>query len=87
MKGLNAVVRVRGSADLRAETQDLTVVVIPEINAGTASLAYAALINPAVGLGAFIANYLLRKPLSEAFTNAYQVTGPWSHPKVQTISQ
>ncbi len=87
MKGLNAVVRVRGSADLRAETQDLTVVVIPEINAGTASLAYAALINPAVGLGAFIANYLLRKPLSEAFTNAYRVTGPWSHPKVQTISQ
>ncbi len=87
MKGLNAVVRVRGSADLRAETQDLTVVVIPEINAGTASLAYAALINPAVGLGAFIANYLLRKPLSEAFTEAYQVTGPWSHPKVQPISQ
>ncbi len=85
MKGLNAAVRVRGSTDLRAETQDLTVVVIPEINAGTASLAYAALINPAVGLGAFIANYLLRKPLSEAFTNAYQVTGPWSHPNVQPI--
>ncbi len=86
MKGLNAVVRVRGSADLRAETQDLTVVVIPEINAGTASLAYA-LINPAVGLGAFLANYLFRKPLSEAFTSAYQVTGPWSHPKVQQIRQ
>ena len=86
MKELNAVVRVRGSADLRAETQDLTVVVIPEINAGTASLAYA-LINPAVGLGAFLANYLFRKPLSEAFTSAYQVTGPWSHPKVQQIRQ
>ena len=44
------------------ETQDLRVVVVPEINAGTASLAYAA-INPAIGLGTFLAQNFLRKPL------------------------
>jgi hypothetical protein len=43
-----------GQADIARETQDLRVVVVPEINAGTASLAYAA-INPAVGLGTFLA--------------------------------
>jgi len=84
MKGVNAVVRIKGSADLHAETQDLEVVVIPEINAGTASLAYA-LVNPAIGLGTFVANFLLRKPLSAAFTNVYQVTGPWSDPKVERV--
>ncbi len=84
MKGANAVVRVKGRADLRAETQDLEVVVIPEINAGTASLAYA-LVNPAIGLGTFIANFLLRKPLSAAFTNIYEVTGSWSDPKVERV--
>ena len=84
MKGVNAVVRIKGSADLSAETQDLEVVVIPEINAGTASLAYA-LINPAIGLGTFVANFLLRKPLSAAFTNIYEVTGSWSDPKVERV--
>lgn len=84
MKGVNAVVRIKGSADLHAETQELEVVVIPEINAGTASLAYA-LINPAIGLGTFVANFLLRKPLSAAFTNIYEVTGSWSDPKVERV--
>ncbi len=84
MKGVNAVVRIKGSADLHAETQDLQVVVIPEINAGTASLAYA-LVNPALGLGSFVANFLLRKPLSAAFTNVYEVSGSWADPKVQRV--
>ena len=57
---------------------------IPEINAGTASLAYI-LVNPAIGVGTFLANYLLRKPLQAAFTNVYTVTGPWADPKVQKV--
>jgi len=84
MKGLNAVVRIKGDADINAETQNLEVVVIPEINASTASLAYA-LVNPAIGLGSFVANVLLRKPLQAAFTNVYEVTGSWSDPKVESV--
>mgnify|MGYP003296208978 CR=1 FL=1 len=45
-----AAVLMEGSANLERETEDLRVVVVPEINAGTASLAYAV-INPAIGLG------------------------------------
>ena len=45
MRGAQAAVLMEGSADLERETQDLRVVVVPEINAGTASLAYAV-INP-----------------------------------------
>ena len=54
MRGVQAAVLMEGSADLERETQDLRVIVVPEINAGTASLAYAV-INPAIGLGTFLA--------------------------------
>jgi uncharacterized protein YhdP len=57
---------------------------VPEINAGTASLAYAA-INPAVGLGTFVAQMFLRKPLMEAATREFHVSGSWDDPKVEQI--
>src|SRR5690606_4456365 len=52
MKGVNAAVLMEGEADLLRETQNLHVVVVPEINAWTASLVATA-INPVVALGSF----------------------------------
>lgn len=86
MRGVQAAVLMEGSADIEHETQNLRVVVVPEINAATASLAYAA-INPAVGLGTFLAQLLLRKPLVEAGTREFRVTGPWSDPKVDKVDR
>jgi uncharacterized protein YhdP len=86
MKGLQAVVLMEGSADLNRETQDLNVWVVPEINAGAASLAYAA-VNPAIGLGTFVAQYLLRKPLAEANTREFRVTGSWADPQVERVAR
>ena len=67
MKGVNAAVLMEGKADIAKETQDLKVVVIPEINAGTASLV-ATMINPAIGVGCFLAQMFLREPLMKAAT-------------------
>jgi uncharacterized protein (TIGR02099 family) len=86
MRAPAAVVLMEGSADLAHETQDLRVVVVPEINAGTASLAYA-LINPAVGIGTFLAQYFLRRPLSEASTREFHVSGTWDEPKVERVER
>ncbi len=82
MSGLSATVFIDGAANLAAETQNLYVVVVPDINAGTASLAYA-LINPAIGLGTFIAQLVAREPLMKALTYGYHVTGTWAHPDVR----
>lgn len=82
MRGVQAVVLIEGQADLLRETQDLTVYVVPEINAGTASLAYAA-INPVVGLGTFVAQMLLRKQVSEAATTVFRIGGTWADPVVE----
>lgn len=81
MKGVNAVVLMEGQTDLANETQDLKVVVVPEINAGTISL-IASVINPAVGLGSFLAQVFLRRPLIESNTQELHVTGSWIDPQV-----
>lgn len=81
MKGVNAAVLMEGSADIAKETQNLTVVVVPEINAGTASL-IATVINPAIGIGTFLAQYFLRRPLTQAATQEFQIDGTWSNPKI-----
>jgi len=85
MSGVAASVRIEGSANLAAETQNLRVVVIPNINAGAASLAYA-LVNPVVGLGAFLAQYIASEPLARAFTHVYDITGTWVAPTVTEVA-
>ena len=86
MSGAAAAVLMEGSADLVRETEDLRVVVVPEIDAGTASLAFAV-INPALGLGTFLAQYFLKKPLAAANTREFHVTGPWDDPKVERVER
>lgn len=85
MRGVQAVVLMEGQADLIKETQNLHVYVVPDVNAVGASLAYAA-INPAIGLGTFLAQVLLRKQVSEASTQEFMVTGPWADPLVEKLS-
>ena len=84
MKGVNAAVFLDGSADLGQETQDISALVIPELNAGGASL-MAGLVNPAIGLGSFVAQYLIGKPLRAATTQQFHISGSWYDPKVETV--
>ena len=86
MRGVQAAVLMEGSADIERETQNLHVLVVPEINLGTASLAYAV-INPAVGLGSFLAQLFLRRPLMAASTREFNVHGSWAEPKVERVER
>ena len=86
MKGVNAAVLMDGRANIAKETQDLRVIVVPEINAGTASL-IATVINPAVGLGTFLAQMLLRRPLMEASTQEFHIDGSWVDPQITKVAR
>lgn len=86
MKGVNAAVLMDGSADLGRETTSLRVVVVPEINAGTAALVATA-INPAIGLATFLAQYALSKPLSAATTQEFQIEGSWADPQITKVAR
>lgn len=86
MKGVNAAVLIEGQADIRRETQDLKVVVVPEINAGTASL-IATAINPVVGIGTLVAQFLLSQPLQAANTQEFRISGTWADPQVEKVAR
>jgi uncharacterized protein (TIGR02099 family) len=86
MKGVNAAVLMDGKADIIRETQDIRALVVPEIDAGTASLV-AAVINPAIGITTFLAQLFFRKPLIQAATQEFQISGSWADPKVLRVDR
>ncbi|MPM87571.1 hypothetical protein SDC9_134671 [bioreactor metagenome] len=61
-------------------------VVVPEINAMTASLVATA-INPVVGLGSFLAQVFLRGPLIQAATQEFRIDGTWTDPRVEKLAR
>ncbi len=87
MRSALATVLIDGSADVANESQSLHAVVIPEINAGTASVVYALAVNPVIGVGSFLAQLFLREPLARAFTHEYKITGPWKDPVVTKVER
>jgi uncharacterized protein YhdP len=86
MKGVNAAVLMEGKADLGRETQDLRVIVVPEISASSVALV-ATVINPAVGLGTFLAQMVLRQPLIKAATQEFHIDGTWTDPRITRVGQ
>lgn len=80
MSSISVLVLMEGSADIAKETQDLHVVMIPDLNLGAASVVYGLAVNPVIGLGTFLAQLFFRDPLKRALTYEYHITGPWSKP-------
>ena len=86
IKGVNAQVQIDGSADLAQESQKLRVVILPVIDAGTASLLAGIALNPVVGLTAYLAQLFLQNPLAKANTQEFLIDGSWADPKVSKVN-
>jgi uncharacterized protein YhdP len=86
MKGVNALIQMDGSSDIARETQNLRVLILPEVDAGTASLLAGIAINPAIGLSTFLAQLVLRQPLSRINSQEFAIEGTWSDPKVSKVT-
>jgi uncharacterized protein YhdP len=85
MLGSAALVGMRGQVDLAAETQNLNLKVTPSLSE---SIAIAgAIINPAVGVAALIAQMALKDPFSQIAALEYTVTGPWAEPVVNRVNR
>ena len=83
--GVNAVVKMDGSADIARETQQLRVLILPQLNAGGASVVAGLAINPVVGLTTYLAQWLLSTPLSKATVQEFVIDGSWTEPRVTRI--
>lgn len=82
IKAPAAEIELAGETDLKAETQDLRVVVRPEL--GTVAAVGAALVNPVAGAATLIASSVISNPLNRLFSYRYHVTGSWADPKVDS---
>ena len=82
IRGPAARVRMSGTADVVAETQDLQVFVQPTLSESVAIGAAAGLLNPAVGVVTYLAQKVLSDPIEKLFTFEYSITGSWSDPLV-----
>ncbi|MNC94321.1 hypothetical protein D3C83_111460 [compost metagenome] len=48
--------------------------------------ALVTMVNPIFGVGAAIAQSLLKDPVGQILAYEYSVTGPWSDPKVEQLN-
>jgi uncharacterized protein YhdP len=85
MVGPAATVVLTGEADLARETQDLAVRVVPVVGDSVAAAAAVALLNPIVGVGALLAQRLLKDPIGQMLAFQYRITGPWDEPHVERV--
>lgn len=85
MTGVSAAVLMKGEVDLVRETQALHVVVLPDLSGGMGSVVTALLGNPILGLATYLAQRVLKEPLSKAFSFEYGVSGTWADPKVARV--
>ncbi len=84
--GSSAQINIRGAANLRNQTFDQTIEVLPK--AGNLLTAVGAIAGGPVGaaVGA-VANAVLQKPLGQMTAKNYRVTGPWKDPKVDVVEK
>lgn len=87
MVGPSATVLITGTADIARETQNLHVRVVPTVGDSVAAAAGLALLNPVVGVGAWIAQRLLKDPLGRMLAFEYEVTGSWDDPQVRKLGE
>lgn len=74
---------LEGTANLVDENLDMQAVVVPNLDMSGATIAAGIAINPIVGVSAFLAQWLLQAPLSQAMASQYHITGDWSKPQIQ----
>ena len=85
IRGPSAKVFMRGSANVKNETQDLNVNVQPTLSESVAVGAALGAVNPVAGVVTYLVQKALKDPVEKAFAFEYHVTGTWSDPVVTRI--
>ena len=81
IEGPAAEVGMSGKIDLDKETQDLKIIVRPQLG-GSFSVASSLLGGPVVGVATWVVGKVLQDPLDRLAAYEYNVTGSWTDPIV-----
>jgi uncharacterized protein (TIGR02099 family) len=80
MTGPAARVEMKGNVNMPAETQALDVKIVPSMSESVAL--GAAIVNPAVGIAALLAQKALKDPIGQIVAFNYEIKGTWADPTV-----
>ena len=80
-----AEVLLVGNSDLSRKIWNMNADVKPIFDMSGAAVATGFAVNPLLGLGALVTQFLLRTPIEHVMTSRYTVTGPWDDPKVEPL--
>jgi uncharacterized protein (TIGR02099 family) len=83
--GSAAKVTMKGSVDLKGETQNLQVVILPTLGESVSLLGFAA--GPVGWMSALIVNKVLGNPLDKLVSFEYNISGTWSNPNVVKVGE
>ena len=80
-----AEVMLVGNSDLARKVWNMQADVKPIFDMSGAAVATGFAVNPLLGLGALVTQFLLRTPIEHVMTSRYSVTGPWDDPRVEPL--
>ncbi len=74
-----------GHTHLQSKQLDFQAVAVPKIEMSGAAILSGIIVNPIVGVGAFLTQWLLQEPLGRALTQRFHVTGNWDQVKLDDV--
>lgn len=84
--GPAGTIAIAGDVDLPQEKLDLYAVVVPNLDVSGAAIAAGIAVNPIVGLGAFLTQWLLKDPLGKAMAAEYRIRGGFDDPQISAVN-
>lgn len=85
IKGPAGGINLKGWIDIRDETLDLVAVVNPNLDMSGAAIAAYFAVNPMVGVGALLMQWLMQIPISSHLSVTYAVTGKIDDPQLKEL--
>jgi uncharacterized protein YhdP len=79
-----AKIYIEGDINLHHETQNLEMLVLPDISGGLSS-GVAFFVNPVAGVFTWITQKIIGSPFDYAFAKKLEVTGSWDDPQVTEL--
>lgn len=86
MESVSARVKVKGNTNLRNQTYDQTMIIIPKIG-DTLPILGSLAAGSTVGWGLLLLQKIFKKPIEKSVEIEYKVTGNWANPQVTLVDK
>lgn len=75
-----------GDTNLATRKLNFQAVAVPKIEMSGAAILSGIIVNPIIGVGAFLTQWLLKDPLGRALAQYFHITGTWDEPKLDDVA-